>query len=215
MDTSLRLDVDGRGVVSAAVGLDREALAQVPDLAHQLRVDDLRRAGWQVAGPRRAADGLTWVRATRRVATPQEADAALAQINGPLGPLRGVRVTQTRTPFRTRTRLAGTVDLRPGLAALGDPALAQHLGLSGLDGAALRRRFGVDLDRALQVRVEAALPGATRAWRVRPGDPPRRLVVATASWNARNLALAGAGSAALVAAVAVGLGARRRPRPAP
>jgi hypothetical protein len=36
---------DGSGVVRAGVGLDREALKEVPDLPNRLRVDDLRKAG--------------------------------------------------------------------------------------------------------------------------------------------------------------------------
>ena len=46
--TEVDARADGSGVIRAGVGLDREALAQVPDLAGQLQVDDLRRAGWRV-----------------------------------------------------------------------------------------------------------------------------------------------------------------------
>ena len=56
---------DGSGVVRAGVGLDADALHQIPDLRQQLKVDDLRKAGWTVVGPRKEGDGRTWVRATK------------------------------------------------------------------------------------------------------------------------------------------------------
>ena len=69
---------DGSGRVSAGVGLDADAVKEIGDPATALRVDDLRRAGWQVEGPRREDDGLTWVRASKPFADPEQAMASMA-----------------------------------------------------------------------------------------------------------------------------------------
>lgn len=152
---------DGSGTVRAAVGLDAEALQAAGDLAAQLEVADLRRTGWAVDGPRREADGLTWVRASRHVADVTQAVAALTSLNGPDGPFRDFRLRRARTLLHTRTILSGTVDLGQGLAAFADADLRSKIGDGlPLDVAALRSRFGADLDRVLQVRFEARLPGS-------------------------------------------------------
>ena len=59
------VEADGSGTVEVAVGLDDEAVAKAGDLGSQLRVDDLRAAGWTVTDPTKEADGYTWVRATK------------------------------------------------------------------------------------------------------------------------------------------------------
>ena len=61
------------------------------DLAHQLRVDDLRAGGWQVVGPRKESDGLTWVRASKPFADPAEAERIVADLSGPTGPFHSFR----------------------------------------------------------------------------------------------------------------------------
>jgi hypothetical protein len=215
--TDVQARVDGSGVIRAGVGLDPEALAQVPQLAEQLQVDDLRRAGWQVVGPRRERDGLTWIRATLPFATPAEAHRAVAQLNGPAGPFRGFAVTHETSRFRSRVRFTGTVDLRAGLAGFADAELERRLGAAnpGVDAATLKQRFGVDLERLLKVQVTARLPGLVRSWRPRVGGRPLRLDASAASWNVPALALAGVGSLALVVAIVTAFRRRRRGRSGP
>ena len=51
LQVDTRVDPDGSGVVTVAVGLDADAVSKVGDLRSQLRVDDLKAAGWTVVGP--------------------------------------------------------------------------------------------------------------------------------------------------------------------
>ena len=208
---------DGSGVIRAGVGLDREALAEVPDLAEQLQVDDLRRTGWRVTGPRREPDGLTWIRASLAFDTPAEAQQGVAQLNGPAGPFRGFALTRDGSPFRPRLRFTGTVDLSTGLEGFADAELERRLGAAnpGVDAATLKQRFGVDLAQLLKVRVSAHLPGLVRTWQPRVGDPPLRLDASSASWNPRALGLAGVGGLALLLGVLTLVGGRRKRRSVP
>lgn len=152
---------DGSGRVTAGIGLDADALKELGDPATALRVDDLRQAGWLVEGPRKEDDGLTWVRASRPFADPEQAAAAMAELSGPDGPFRDFRIVRTKSLTRSRTTFTGTVDLSRGLAGLSDPELATTLGDVdlGLDLEGLRRRFGDQLARTVTVQVTAGLPG--------------------------------------------------------
>jgi len=210
--TEVDARADGSGVIRAGVGLDREALAQVPDLAGQLQVDDLRRAGWRVVGPQRERDGLTWIRASHPFASPAGAHRAVAQLTGPGGPFRGFALTHGGSRFRSRVRFTGTVDLGTGLAGFADAELERRLGAAnpGVDAATLKRRFGVDLERLLKVRVTARLPGRVRTWRPRVGAPPVRLDASSVSWDVRALGLTGVGAVALALGAVTLLAGRRR-----
>ncbi len=152
---------DGSGQVSASVGLDADAVKAVGDVAGALRVDDLRQAGWKVAGPRKEDDGLTWVRATKAFSGPDEAGRSMAQLAGPGGPFRDFKLTRTKSLLRSRTTFTGTLDLTGGLTGLSDPDLTERLGDVdlGLDLDGLRRRFGDDLGKSVKVQVVAGLPG--------------------------------------------------------
>lgn len=153
---------DGSGRVSAGMGLDADALKEVGDLASALRVDDLRQAGWTVTGPAREGDGLTWVRVTKPFTAPDQATAAMAQLSGPAGPFRDLRLTRTRSLTGATTTFSGVADLTGGLSTLSDADLDRLLGdvNLGLDVEGLRRRFGADLAKSVKVQVTAALPGA-------------------------------------------------------
>jgi hypothetical protein len=152
---------DGRGRVSAGLGMDADALAEVGDPATALRVDDLRRAGWEVEGPRKEGDGLTWVRVSKPFADSDQAMAAMAELSGPGGPFKDFRLVRTKSLLRSKTTFTGVVDLAGGLAGLSDPDLTGQLGDVdlGLDVEGLKRRFGDDLAKTVQVQVSAGLPG--------------------------------------------------------
>ena len=147
------------------------------------------------------------VTATRPFASSEDANAALASLTGADGPLRDLRVEQTRSPVMTRTRLRGSIDLRSGLAAFGDDRLAQLTGTrAGLPAEQLQAIPADALD--LTVRAELAGAGRPSTWRALPG---RRVPVAAAatSSNVRgvvSLLIAVASASALVA----GLVRRRR-----
>lgn len=215
---------DGKGQVTAAVGLDAEALAELGDPGAALRVDDLRQAGWRVAEPRQEADGLTWIRASRPFADPEEAMATMAQLTGPAGPFRDFRLTRTRSLLRGKTTFTGVLDLTGGLSGLSDPDLEERLGDVdlGLDIAGLQQRFGADLASSMKVEVTAGLPGkVTTNAPLRQGSralwSPElgQTLTMEASSEALKIApsvIAAAAAALLLPVVVVGLARRRADR---
>ena len=204
---------DGGGAVRVAVGLDRDALARVGDLRSQLRVDDLRRSGWAIVGPRREADGRTWVRGAKRFADAAGAARVVAEVTGTDGPFRAFRVARSSSFLRVRTTFRGTVDLRGGLESFGDARLREQLGgtSTGTSTADLERELGRALERVFSFRVDARLPGDVSAnaptvadggavWRPRLGE--RVVLVAEAtSWRVRRVL--GLGVAAVAALLLV------------
>jgi hypothetical protein len=165
LSAGIEVGADGSGTVHAGVGFDDEAVAEVGDLAAALRADDLRQAGWEVAGPAPEEDGLTWVRASKDFDDPEEAAAVAAELSGPDGPFRDFRVTRERSLLRTKTSFSGVADLSRGLAGLSDAELQAALGDFdlGLDVDGLRRRFGDTLGDRVRVQVSATLPGKVEA----------------------------------------------------
>ncbi|HMC52274.1 MAG TPA: hypothetical protein VKI64_05890 [Acidimicrobiales bacterium] len=153
---------DGTGRVLATVTLDRDAADQVPDLASQLRVADLGRAGWTITGPLRKGDGSAVVRASKPFRSPAQVPAIVAELGGPNGPLRAFRLVQHRGLFTSRVRFSGSIDLRSGVESFGDPQLRQRLGGSslGVDPKELQSELGVSLDRVVDVRVSLRLGGS-------------------------------------------------------
>ena len=202
---------DGSGTVQAAIGFDDEALAEVGNPATELRLDDLRQAGWRVDGPRKEKDGLTWVRAAKPFANPAEASRVAAELSGSGGPFRDLRLQRSHSLFKTKVALTGTVDLSNGLAGLSDPAVQAKLGAAdlGLDLPGLQRRFGAAVDEAVRVRFEARLPGHSQAWQPKMGEQ-LRMESRTETWNFLPLLGAGAALAFAIAALAVVVVARRR-----
>lgn len=152
---------NGTGRVTAGVGLDADAVKEIGDLSSGLRLDDVRRAGWEVGVPTTETDGLTWVRASKPFSDPAQVPAILAELNGGEGPFRDFRVVRTKSLTRAKTTFTGTLDLSRGLAGLSDPELATVLGDVdlGLGVAGLQGRFGDALAKSVVVEVTAGLPG--------------------------------------------------------
>jgi hypothetical protein len=161
--TLVAVDVqqDGSGTVTVAVGLDADAVARVPALDQELQLDDLEAAGWEVSGPSSEDDGLTWFRAAKGFATPEEADQVLAEVAGPEGPLRAMHVTRERSFARTTYGFEGSADLSGGLEAFGDEGLAALLEGEplGEDVAAIEARLGEPLGEVFAFEVAVRLPG--------------------------------------------------------
>lgn len=203
LTTGIEAKRDGSGLVRAAVGLDDEALRQLGDPATELRLDDLRQAGWAVAAPAREADGLTWVRLSKPFADPDQAGRVAAELSGPGGPFREFRLERRRSLLRTTTEFTGVVDLTAGLAGLYDQALQDALGDAAppLDPAALA-------ERDVRVRVEARLPGEDpRVWEPALGEELRLEAVS----DVLNVRLVGGATAAVVLTAAALVLLRRRP----
>lgn len=201
LTTGIDVRRDGSGLVTAAVGLDDEALRELGDPTTELRLDDLRQAGWEVAAPAREADGLTWVRLSKPFADADHATRVAAELSGPDGPFREFRLERDRSLVRTTTRFSGLVDLTGGLAGLLDQGLRDVLGgeAPGLDPAALA-------DRDVRVRVEARLPGQDpHVWEPVPGEELRL----SAESEVLNVRFLGGGAAAVVLALVAVLLLRR------
>jgi hypothetical protein len=177
--TQVTVDVeeDGSGTVEVGVGLDEEALAELPDLddngaseaadlAQMVRADDLRAAGWAVQSPEADDDGVTWVRATKAFGTPAEAVQVLSELTGTEGPLRDWQVERQRSFARTEFRVAGTADLSGGLEAFGDAGLAAALDGEplGEDVSVIEQRFGQPMRNLVSFDVTVLLPGASETW---------------------------------------------------
>lgn len=226
--TVVGIDVrsDGSGLVRVGVGLDADAARRVPNLAADLRLEDLRAAGWRIVGPRREADGRVWVRASKPFASPAEARRVVAEVSGPAGPLRDVTVRRRAGYWRSRTEVRGTVDLSGGIEALGDEDLRRRLGGSSLGAPRdlIEGRLGAPLEEVFTFQVDVRLPGRTASsnapvvsggearWRVPLGEQVR-LAAAAEERNVRRIAgvaLTGAGAAGLVVWGAL---SRRRRRP--
>ncbi|HEX8769662.1 MAG TPA: hypothetical protein VF711_02705 [Acidimicrobiales bacterium] len=187
---------DGTGVVRAGVGLDADALKAAPDLATQLRVDDLRQSGWTVTGPSSEGDGLTWVRASKPFSTPGQASAVMGELAGVDGPFRDLALRQSRTLLKSKTAFYGVADFSAGTSAFVDPDL--------------RAKLGDDLkldNQAFRFEVTARLPGETKMW-----SPPvgQRTVLQASAEGWRLVPVVPAAVALLCAAAAVVLVVRRR-----
>lgn len=202
VSVELEAGMDGGGEVRATVTLDEEAAAQVPDLAEQLRVDDLRRAGWQVEGPSPTPGGGASLRAAKRFGSPEGADRAVEELSGPGGPFRSLRLTHERSFWKTRSALTGSLDLSAGLDVFGDAALTELLGgpSFGMDPAEVERELGRPLAEVFALEVVGRLPGrvesnaplvrdGARVWPAGLGETVAVRASAEA-WNVPNLALA-------------------------
>lgn len=201
---------DGSGQVSAGLGLDDEAVAEVGDLDSVLALDDLRKTGWHIEGPRQEKDGRTWVRASKPFTSTSEAGRVVAEL-GP--PFQGLRIERVSSFLRTKTTLSGAVDLTAGLASFSDADLEQVVDLGEVD-----RRFGDRAGEAIQVELTADLPGKVATNNAALGGGPTwpaRLGERGEVWargdRLRTLPLV-AGVTALVALSAVTLTAWRRRR---
>ena len=211
---------NGSGVVRAGVGLDDDALRQIPDLAQQLRVDDLKKAGWTVVGPRKESDNRTWVRATKAFANAAGAAKAMNELNGPNGPFKSFRLTTKHSFLRTKTSFSGTVD-RVGAKGLADPRLQQQLGGSGVDPNVLEQQLNQIIDRTVRTEVVAHLPGSISSnaptdisggvlWHPKAGEQAH-LTASSTAWNLRPIIFGAVALALAIAAVVVWRRSRRVP----
>ncbi len=193
----------GRGHIRAVLTLDKEAAAQVPDLAQQLRVEDLERAGWDIDGPGPTDGGGVTLRVSKPFSSPTGAARAIEELSGAGGPFSTLRLTRERGLWKTKTALRGTVDLTAGLGAFGDDALTATLGAPnlGLDPAAVERELGKPLPEAVRVELIGRLPGTVRSnapssrdgagvWPVVLGATSA-VTASSEVWNVLTLAFAG------------------------
>ena len=161
INVAVDVNDDGSGVIRVAVGLDDDAVSRVPDLANQLELGDLVEAGWDISGPALESDGYTWIRASKRFATPEQATSIMEEISGPEGPFRDFRVERRDGFLKSTYDFTGTIDLSAGVEGFSDDALRERLdGTSfGVDPAEIEEMAQAALDEIFVFRVAALLPG--------------------------------------------------------
>ncbi len=166
----VRVAQNGSGTLTVTVDADAQVVAAAPGLAEDLRVDDLRDAGWEVQGPAPSAGGGLRVVLTRPFASPEQATAVLAQLSGPQGPFHGLTLTREASPTAVRLALAGEVGVEGGMAAFADPDLLAAVGgVPYADRVAAATQGG---GRPLAVQLRVALPGDVRDTSGAPGTLP-------------------------------------------
>jgi FMN phosphatase YigB (HAD superfamily) len=211
----LVLEDDGTGDVTVGVGLDDEALERVPDLVDQLRTEDLEEAGWSVTGPEQEPDGLTWIRASKPFANPDQAAEILEEVAGPDGPFQDTEVSRSSSFGRTTFTVEGTADFSGGLAAFSDAQLVELLG-DGFGGnlAEIEAETGAPAAEQVNVSFVAEVPGESPE--VVELDPtsgePQPIDVSTTSTRTDALILGGLAVIALLAAIALAVRAVARRR---
>jgi hypothetical protein len=179
VDVRIEAQTDGSGVVTVAVGLDQGALDRLGDPATQLRVDDLRQAGWGVTGPEQRDDGFTWVEASKAFATVEEMQLVVEEVTGPSGVLRDLAIEEGETDAADTYRLTGTVDLSAGLAAFADPAVAEALGGDAFGGVVqdLEAAEGRPVAEMIDVRVTASIGDEVQVLAPTLGGDPQQIDV--------------------------------------
>ena len=126
VDTAVHVEVedDGAGTVTVVFNVDAVAVAQVPELASGLRLDDARAAGWSVEGPLFRADGGVQVRAAKRFESPGQLPQVLEELAGKDVIFTGVVLEQTHSFAETSYRFRADINPTPPLDTFSDDALA-------------------------------------------------------------------------------------------
>jgi hypothetical protein len=206
---------DGAGSVTVTAIADKDMIGRAGLALADLRLDDIKQAGWSVDGPADNTTGGRQLVFTKKFQTTAEADRILAEISGPAGPLHDMRLAQKREFAKITTTLKGEIGLDGGIAGLGDDELVQLLGgrqvLQGLAGENLTDQFVVTVAlKAPGAAVGAAtgtgpLDGATHT-----PVSLRHVETDAKAAKARNLAYLSIVGAVLVALLALWMMKRRQ-----
>lgn len=160
----IKLDVaadrDGSGRLTVTTDIDNEAATLVPGLAEDLRLDDLLQSGWKVEGPTQVNNGGLRVVLTYDFESPAEANRALAQINGPNGPLLAPALKRTVEGKTVATTFDASLQFVGGIEAFSDEQLSSLIG--GAPWQATADKLGVDPMQSVSFTLEAQLPGEIR-----------------------------------------------------
>jgi hypothetical protein len=157
LDVAVEVSVedDGTGTITVTAAADAELLARDPGVVEELRLDDVRAAGWTIDGPAATETGGARVLLTKPFRTPEEATAILAELNGPAGPLHDMALAQTREFARVTTTFTGTARLDGGVAAFADQALIDLAGSPPFAAEA-----GADPGASIGLTIRLRAPGS-------------------------------------------------------
>jgi hypothetical protein len=153
----VQMSQNGSGTITVTAVADAAVVAAAPGLADDLRLDDVRAAGWAVEGPTATADGGLQLKLKHTFSTPEQATALLASINGPDGPLDAVLLSRDATESAITYTVSGKAGLEAGLASFADPELLAAAGAELY--AAQIREADVDPTEAVTVTLTMRLPG--------------------------------------------------------
>jgi len=154
---SLTVKPNGSGEVTVVITADKNIVAKAPNLAADLRTDDLVAVGWEVSKPVETKTGGLTVTLVRPFRNPAEANIALSQVNGPKGPLHEMVVTRTGKDTNSQWSLAGRLEVTGGLEAFIDDAGLELVGAAPY--LANVQEAGLDLGDAVGITFTATLPG--------------------------------------------------------
>src|SRR5262249_18444048 len=151
------LHEDGSGQVKVTLTADAELVKDEPNLAKELRLDDVAKSGWTVDGPTATPDGGLQLVLTRPFDTPAEANAVPASLSGPNGPFRSMKMAQVRSGARITSTLDGNIHVGPDLSTFADASVAKALG--GAPLAQLLAEKNLKTAQVLGITLRASLPG--------------------------------------------------------
>lgn len=157
LSVDVAMNADGSGTVTVTATADPDVVAQAPNLADDLQLDDVKAAGWSVQGPTPTPGGGLQLVLAHPFATPAEGTAILAGLNGPSGPLNAITLTRTRSKRTTTFSLSGTLQIVGALDAFSDADLFAALG--GTPYSAQIAAAGAQPGQAVTVHFQASLPG--------------------------------------------------------
>lgn len=221
---AIRVRDDGRGTVTVAVALDREARlalagaalkpgATTPDVP----LDDLRTSGWSVSAWRPSDGGGSTVKLSKPFTGDAGLASVLAELDGKDGALRDAHVVRERALMRDRdsvSLLADLSHLRAGVAD--DEALAMRLRAAGVDVDAIDAGLQARVKGSFDLTVRVELPdGTDTTVKLDPGDQRRVVVASTTAHPGRRAALIAAAAGAFLGIVlfaVASLSARRARR---
>ena len=154
---SLHVQPNGSGDVTVVVTADKDVIAKAPNLATDLRTDDLTTAGWKVSKPVKTKTGGLSLTLVHNFKNPAEANVVLSQVSGAKGPLHEMLVSRSGKDTNSKWALTGRLEVTGGLEAFIDDAGVKLLGsapyLADVEEA------GLDLGDAVGLSFTAQLPG--------------------------------------------------------
>lgn len=158
---SLSVNPNGTGEVTVVVTADKDIVDKAPALAQDIRIDDLKQAGWKTDGPTKTKTGGLTIELTRSFENPEEAKAVLAMVSESRGPLHDIVVTRSGKDTNSTWTLSGRLEITGGLDAFIDDSARELLDVTPY--AAEVEESGLDLGDAVGVTFTANLPGSVDA----------------------------------------------------
>lgn len=162
-----RVDValrdDGSGTLGTTITFDSDAVQRLggaAEIAKNVPLDDLRKAGWRITPFARGTGGTESVSLAHDFTGQSDLARRIVDLAGPHGILQSPTVSHERGWFSSHDAFGIVVDVRsPSVDIVSDAPLAARLRAAGQDPATLEAILAVQLKSALHVSVSVHLPG--------------------------------------------------------